>query len=278
MMDELDLCKSSAIEKFQNLLLSTKSNNEIEKLFRNFTSTNTLNELITNQIYKIATDDQYVTPNISGKMSYVIFDNDRFTYALQFIIPGVKADKDIVWDSYFQLLSFKGQGRLNIRKLKVSGNEDINSFKPDVLLEIIKDEIYTEGGFVCNWDDHCLMEIHEIFSPVLIESLTIKNNYAEFRWTFNDNLLSVGTKASKILLVRLLTILNLGLSMEVNVPEILYKTIFLIGDPFLKISAIEGLLLEGKDDGFDKLDEAIQSSNTLFSHLAKNLHQKLANY
>lgn len=275
-MDEvLNNCDNKILSSLEKRLNEASTNHDIEELFIHHCKESAVCGMISAELLKISQDVAYSATGISNKLTWGVFDNDKFNYSVELHMPGMAFLSPFPWTGGGQIFSVKG-GDVEIMTLQVPVELNINDFKPGVLLDMLWKKIIKAGGFISNWDGHKIIKIIDVTSPIIIEKLTIKNSLAELQWKFDNTFTSFSVTSSRLLLTRLMTILNLAIEMETDVPQRIYDTIFELGDSHIKFRAIEAMLLEGHDSAFEHLQLAMKYSNKIISMRAAALYNQLS--
>jgi len=270
----INLSEEPLIVDLNNALAGQADIIDIERTFINYCKSNLINEILTKQLAKISRDEHYSTPNIWGKLGLRILNNEKFIYSIQLYTSGNLIQTVTAWTGSSRILVIKGLGNIKIRILQVPTDADINHFKSGIELTLVEEKVLKSGDIIANWDSYKIIEIVEVYGAVIIESLEIKNPLSVFYWTFN-NMNSTSVTSSKSFLSRLMTVIDLAIQMETDIPQKLYDTIFILGDPRIKFRAIEAMLLEGHEAAEDHFRNALESGDPILSSLAQGLYNKI---
>lgn len=268
--------KDNVIKNLESTLGLLGNNFEaISKTFIAHTKSNFIEEFLGTQLSKIATSPDYIVTNIARQLQIILINTNRFDYTLQLRPPVVMNQSNIKWMGIGEVISVKGKGCVKVKVLQVPQNVNINEFQSGISLDVIEEIELQNGDSIHCKGPNKILDIVEVNNMVLIESLSVKDDATDFFWTFDQDSKSFMAEASNLLVSRLTTMMNVATHMKMNVPSILYETIFSVGDPHLKLNAIQKILLDGDHIAFDYLQDAINSPNDILSKGAQKILNQL---
>ena len=277
-MKELNIKKQkNTIIQQLECVLSGKGNDFIAltKTFIEHTKSDFIDHFLMLEWRNIEKSDDHVVNNIARQLQIILINTSKFDYTVQLRRPGIMNASDIKWMGISQVVSVKGRGSIKIKILEVPGTVNINNFQPGISLSILKEVELKNGDSYSCQGTHQILDIVEVTDTVIIESLSVKEEKTNLFWTFNHNLKSYMSESSNLLISRLTTMLNVASQMKINLPHTLYETIFEVGDPNLKLSTLQIMLLQDNFEAFDYLQKAIDSADEILSEGAQEVLNRL---
>jgi len=288
------------LKSLENSLIAAIDFEETERIFSTYCNGHYLKELISTQLNQIASDQNYTAPYIANKLSLKLIEHNEFTYTIEILLPNsdqknslgpdsLNAQKRTIatgnshssmksptsWKGCKQLLYFQGDGVCKVRKMSVPNNLDINNFKSEVQLTEKENKLVYGGDYLINNNSQDILEVTDVYRTIVLSQLIVKDKTATLSWLFNEKLISIDAVTSQPILARLLSLVNLSIAMEKDLPKSLTETIFKNGDSLLKLRTIEALLFQQSPDAIFYLKEGMASGNKFLSDNSTNLYNRI---
>lgn len=245
---------------------------EIERIFIAHAKSDFLDSYLENELSFIVKKGlDYSIKARLGHSALSLINSKNFDYTLSLRTPFENRSPTIRWMGISQIFSVKGMGSIRVRISKVPQNIQINNFEQDVEIQTLDEVELFHGDTIAGEGPQKVLEIIEVKSNVLVESLSVKNDKADISWNFNSSSKSFLAESSKVLMSRISTLLNVAIQMNSEIPKQLYETIFSYGDPHLKLKAIKVMLLKGDHSVFDYIEDSINSPDKILSDGAQNI-------
>lgn len=263
------------ILNFEEDLLKTNNDySSIKDFFKKHIQSDFIKTFFEWELSEISKTNKYKPPLIVSNNGANFFRNKQFDYSIRILGPGNKSE-NIKWMGTRQILAIKGSGFLEVRILKLPETSNINNFVWGTRYTVLGQKNLQQGEYIFCENENEILDIVEVTSNVLLETLTIKNANVELNWNFDKERKSYMAEYSDPTTSRVMNILDLSILFKTNIDDRIISEIYDSGNSFLKIKLIEYLLSKENHSAFDYLDLAITSTSTFLSEKGKNLLNKI---
>ncbi|MBE7171146.1 MAG: hypothetical protein INR73_11180 [Williamsia sp.] len=271
-----EISKESRILLLESQLHALLGNfGAIRSLFADHVESGFTETFLAGELAKLAEDPDHILRNVIGQTNINVINSSYVDYSIQLRGPFQRTGNQVKWMGISQVVSIKGPGSMRVRVLEVPEELDINYFQPGIHYTVVEERRLHQGDFISASKPSFLLDVVEISGVVVIEILTIKDPDADIFWNFDDEGKSYMAEAAKVTMSRLVNMLNVAAVIGTAVPGSLYESIFAWGDATVRLKAIQTMLTEGNFAAFDRLQEAIDSSDHTLSDGAQRILDRL---